>query len=135
MKHRLMISAAALALVAGRSLATAQGMNRNRVAAPRAAALQRRNMAAPDLLLRARRQRNRNHLKQARSSREDKTPGEKSKSVNSGNETQKKAEGRERREGRDNSMRKGREGRDSNTKADSGEGWDNNMKAEGREGR
>jgi hypothetical protein len=52
MKHRLMISAAALALVAGRSLATAQAMNRNRVAAPRAAALQRRNMAAPDLLLR-----------------------------------------------------------------------------------
>jgi hypothetical protein len=99
-----MISAAALALVAGRSLATAQGMNRNRVAAPRAAALQRSNMAAPDLL-RARRQRNRNDLKQARSSREDKTPGEKSKSINSGNETQKKAEGRERREGRDNSMR------------------------------
>ena len=145
MKQHLMISAAALALIAGTSLATAQGMNREPSGgAAGGAAAQEHGSTGASSGAKATEQKS-PEAGQRQQRTEEKTQGQKSKSMSSRNETQNKAEGREGRdnklkaegrEGRDNNMKvEGREGRDNNIKAEGREGRDNNMKAEGREGR
>jgi hypothetical protein len=151
MINRLMMSAAAIALIAGTGLANAQatggresGAAATQQTAPSApatggatsGAVQHNTEPSSGMKSTESDQKSPGAVKSQRA--EDKLPAQKSKSMNSENETKgpakdMKAEGRE---GQGNNMKaEGREGRDSNMKAESREGRDSNMKAEGREGR
>lgn len=151
MINRLMMSAAAIALIAGAGLANAQatggresGAAATQQTAPSApatggatsGAVQHNTEPSSGMKSTESDQKSPGAVKSQRA--EDKLPAQKSKSMNSENETKgpakdMKAEGRE---GQGNNMKaEGREGRDSNMKAESREGRDSNMKAEGREGR
>ena len=116
MKQHLMISAAALALVVGTSLATAQGIDREPSGgAAGGAAVQEHGSTGASSGTKATEQKS-PEAGQKQQRTEERIQGQKSKSMSSGNETQNKAEGRE---GRDNNMKaEGREGRNGNTNAE-----------------
>jgi hypothetical protein len=153
MINRLMMSAAAIALIAGTGLANAQATGGRESGA---AATQQTAPSAPatggatsgavqhstepsssGMKSTESDQKSPGAVKSQRA--EDKLPAQKSKSMNSENETKGpakdlKAEGRE---GQGNNMKaEGREGRDSNMKAEGRDTntRDNNMKAEGKSG-
>jgi hypothetical protein len=153
MNSRLMMSVAAMALIAGTGLANAQatgGRESGGAAAQQAApstapaagggassgAVQRNSEPSSGMKSTESDQKSTGATKSQRA--EDNLPGQKSKSMSSETETKgqakdMKAEGRQ---GRDKDMKaEGREGRDNNMKAEGREGHDNNMKVEGREGR
>ena len=150
MINRLMMSAAAIALIAGTGLANAQatggresGAAATQQTAPSApatggatsGAVQHNTEPSSGMKSRESDQKSPGAVKSERA--EDKLPAQKSKSMNSENESKgpakdMKAEGRE---GQGNNMKaEGREGRDSNMKAEGREGRDSNMKAEGKNG-
>jgi uncharacterized protein DUF1236 len=156
MINRFLISAAAVALIAGAPAANAQG-NTNREGG---AAMQQSTPSgnagggagaeknAPGGMKSTQsEQKSPGAAKGQRA--EENAPGQKSKSMSSENETKgtggtMKSEGREDRdknmkaegrEGQDKNMKaEGREGPDKNKKAEGREGQDKNLKAEGREG-
>jgi hypothetical protein len=150
MINRLMMSAAAIALIAGAGLANAQatggresGAAATQQTAPSApatggatsGAVQHNTEPSSGMKSTESDQKSPGAVKSQRA--EDKLPAQKSKSMNSENETKgpakdMKAEGRE---GQGNNMKaEGREGRDRNMKAESREGRDSNVKAEGKNG-
>jgi hypothetical protein len=159
MMNRFLISAAAVALIAGAPAVYAQG-NTNREggaavqqSAPTGAgssggAAAEKNQPSGGMKSTQSEQKSPGAAKGQRA--EENAPGQKSKSISSENETKggagnMKTEGREDRdknmkaegrEGQDRNMKaEGREGQDKNMKAEGREGQDKNMKAEGREGR
>jgi len=150
MINRLMMSAAAIALIAGTGLANAQATGGRESGA---AATQQTAPSAPatggatsgavqhstepsssGMKSTESDQKSPGAVKSQRA--EDKLPAQKSKSMSSENETKgpakdMKAEGRE---GQGNNMKaEGRQGRDNDMKAEGREGRDSNMKAEGRD--
>ena len=152
MINRLMMSAAAIALIAGTGLANAQatggresGAAATQQTAPSApttggatsGAVQHNTEPSSGMKSTESDQKSPGAVKSQRA--EDKLPAQKSKSMNSENETKgpakdMKAEGRE---GQGNNMKaEGRERRDSNMKAEGRDTntRDNNMKAEGKNG-
>ncbi len=160
MTNRLMISVAAIALIAGTGFAHAQGtkdresgganMQQGAPATAGGGAMQNRESSTPSAGAPSgssagtkstqSEQKSPNATKNQRT--EDNLGAPKSKGMSSQNETKglakdsgkdMKAEGRE---GRDSKMKaESREGRDPNMKAESREGRDPNMKAEGRQDR
>jgi hypothetical protein len=160
MTNRLMMSVAAIALIAGTGLANAQatgGRESGGAAAQQAApatapaapstapaagggasggAMQHNAEPSSGMKSTQSDQKSTGATKSQRA--EDNLPGQKSKGMSSENETKgqakdMKAEGRE---GQGNNMKaEGRQDRDKDMKAEGREGRDNNMKAEGREGR
>ena len=147
MMNRFLISAAAVALIAGAPAVYAQG-NTNReggAATPQSAptgagssggAAAEKNQPSGGMKSTQSEQKSPGAAKGQRA--EENAPGQKSKSMSSENETKggagnMKTEGREDRD--KNMKAEGREGQDKNMKAEGREGQDKNMKAEGREGR
>jgi hypothetical protein len=162
MNNRLLVSVAAIALIGGAGVASAQsGVNREG-----GAAMQQSTPSGGGTASGAAAQKDKEHPSGAKSMQpeqkstqsEQKSPGtvkgqraednardEKSKNLNTENETKgpaknMKAEGREGnmkaegREGREGSMKaEGREGREGSMKAEGREGREGGMKAEGRE--
>jgi hypothetical protein len=154
MINRFLISAAAVALIAGAPAVYAQGnMNREGGAATQqsaptgntgGAATEKNAQSPGGMKSTQSEQKSPGAAKGQRA--EENAPGQKSKSMSSENEPKgnMKAEGREDRdknmkaegrEGQDKNLKaEGREGQDKNMKAETREGQDKNMKAEGREG-
>jgi hypothetical protein len=144
MTNRLMISAAALALIAGTGLANAQGANREPSSgASGGAAVQEHGRTGSSSDTKATRSEQKSPEASQKQRAEEKTQGQNSKNKGSGNEAQNsKAEDRnhnmksEGREGHNGNMKaEGHEGRNGNMKAEGHEGRTGNMKAEEREGR
>ena len=146
MINRFLISAAAIALIAGAPAVYAQGnMNREGGAATQqsaptgnagGAATEKTEKNAPGGMKSTQsEQKSPGAAKGQRA--EESAPGQKSKGMSSENEN-KGAAGNMRSEGREdrdkNMKAEGREGQDKNMKAEGREGQDKNMKAEGREG-
>ena len=135
MMNRFLISAAAVALIAGAPAVYAQG-NTNREggaavqqSAPTGAgssggAAAEKNQPSGGMKSTQSEQKSPGAAKGQRA--EENAPGQKSKSISSENET---------KGGAGNMKTEGREDRDKNMKAEGREGQDKNMKAEGREGR
>ena len=135
MMNRFLISAAAVALIAGAPAVYAQG-NTNReggAATPQSAptgagssggAAAEKNQPSGGMKSTQSEQKSPGAAKGQRA--EENAPGQKSKSMSSENET---------KGGAGNMKTEGREDRDKNMKAEGREGQDKNMKAEGREGR
>ena len=158
MINRFMISAAAVALIAGTGFANAQGTGMSREA-PSAGSTVQQSAPSADHAGTSAGPANRDATEPARPSpgmkatqseqkppaagknqrAEDNMPGQKSKSMSSDNDNAKgaskdmKAEGREDRNG--NMKAEGREDRTGNMKAEGREDRTGNMKAEGREDR
>jgi Protein of unknown function (DUF1236) len=144
MTNRLMISVAAIALIAGTGFANAQGTNGResggaavQQGAPAAAgggAMQNRESSEPSTAAPSGSSPGKKSTQSDQKSptapknqrAEDNMTGPKSKGVSSDNETKGPAK---------DMKAEGREGRDNNMKAEGREGRDNNMKAEGREDR
>jgi len=149
MINRFMISAAAVALIAGTGFANAQGTGMSREApsagstvqqsAPSAGPANRdaAEPARPSPGMKATQSEQRPPAAGKNQRAEDNMPGQKSKSMSSDNDNAKgaskdlKAEGREDRNG--NMKAEGREDRNGNMKAEGREDRNGNMKAEGRE--
>ncbi|MGZ5850287.1 MAG: DUF1236 domain-containing protein [Methyloceanibacter sp.] len=140
MTNRLMMSVAAIALIAGTGLANAQatgGRESGGAATQQTAPSTAPAASEPQSGMKSTQsdQKAPGATKSQRA--EDNMPGQKSKGMSSENETKgqakdMKAEGRE---GHGNNMKaEGREGRDNNMKAEGRESRDNNMKAEGKNG-
>jgi hypothetical protein len=145
MINRFLISAAAVALIAGAPAVYAQGnMNREGGAATQqsaptgntgGAATEKNAQSPGGMKSTQSEQKSPGAAKGQRA--EENAPGQKSKGVSSENETKGTAGNMrtEGREDRDKNMKaEGREGQDKNMKAEGREGQDKNMKAEGREG-
>jgi hypothetical protein len=142
MMNRFLISAAAVALIAGAPAVYAQGnMNREGGAATQqsapagnagGAATEKNAQSPGGMKSTQSEQKSPGAAKGQRA--EENAPGQKSKSMSSENEPKgnMKAEGREDRD--KNMKAEGREGQDKNLKAEGREGQDKNMKAETREG-
>jgi hypothetical protein len=142
MKSRLMISAAAIALLAGAGLANAQGGMKNESGggatmqqnAPSggAGATTGRESSAPSQT-QSPSEKSPSATKGQRA--EENAPGAKSKGMSSENETKgnMKAEGREGQKG--NMKAEGKEGRDAGKSAEGKEGRETGKSAEGKEGR
>jgi hypothetical protein len=143
MMNRFLISAAAIALIAGASSANAQGnMNREggaavQQSAPSGAgstggAAEKSTPPAGGMKSTESEQKSPGAAKGQRA--EENAPGQKSKNLSSQNEPKgnMKAEGREDRD--KNMKAESREGQDKNLKAEGREDQDKNLKAEGREG-
>lgn len=125
MRNRLMISAATIALVAGTSLANAQGMNREPGGGtPGGAAMQEHGNTEPSSSAKATRSEQKSPEGSQKQRAED-MQAQKSKSMSTGNET---------KEGSKDLKAEGRESRDSNTKVEGREGRDSNMNAETKSG-
>jgi Protein of unknown function (DUF1236) len=142
MMNRFLISAAAVALIAGAPAVYAQGnTNREGGAATQqsaptgntgGAATEKNAQSPGGMKSTQSEQKSPGAAKGQRA--EENAPGQKSKSMSSENEPKgnMKAEGREDRD--KNTKAEGREGQDKNLKAEGREGQDKNMKAETREG-
>jgi hypothetical protein len=144
MINRFLISAAAVALIAGAPAVYAQGNTKEGGAAMQqstpsgnaggaAGAATEKNAQSPGGMKSTQsEQKSPGATKGQRA--EENTPGQKSKGLSSQNEPKgnMKAEGREDRD--KNMKAEGREGQDKNLKAEGREGQDKNLKAEGREG-